>query len=65
MRLLRASTVLALTLAINLITQRATLWFLADFAETTEDPLIYRCLTLVIAGGSLAAALYITRHWRK
>lgn len=54
-----------LSLVIDLVTQRATLWFLADFAETTEDPLIYLCLKLVIAVGSLAAALYLTRHWRK
>ena len=63
--LLRALTVLLLSLVIALVTQRTTLWFLANFAESREDPLIDLTLTLAIAGGSLAAALYITRHWRQ
>lgn len=49
----------------RLVTQRTTRWFLANFAESREDPLIDLILTLTIAGGSLAAALYITRHWRQ
>ncbi|MEL0551135.1 MULTISPECIES: hypothetical protein [Enterobacteriaceae] len=62
---MRALTVLLLSLAIGLVTQRTTRWFLAYFAESREDPLIDLILTLTIAGGSLAAALYITRHWRQ
>ncbi|ROP59884.1 hypothetical protein EDF81_2704 [Enterobacter sp. BIGb0383] len=58
----RFTRVLLLTLAIGWSSLRLTYWFMGNFANSPDDPLIYLILKLVIFCGSLAAALYITRH---
>lgn len=58
----RFTRVLLLTLVIGWSNLLLTDWFMGNFADSPDDPLIYLIQKLVIFCGSLAAALYITRH---